>query len=136
MPFANWDLRGLIPAMTDNKNKETKGIKMSKAKHTPIPWKFVAQREYIRAKIILPPARILPDQGREGSAPSNGPWEDGEDEANAAFIVEAVNNHDRLKADRDALLEALERVGCQAPACCDNECYVCSAIAKAKKSSE
>lgn len=66
-------------------------------KHTPTPWKYIpSEGPNRRAKIAFPPHRDLPNAERIGCAPGNGPWDKGEDEANAAFIVRAVNLHDEM----------------------------------------
>lgn len=66
--------------------------------HTPTPWRVTRDE---RGEII----RAVDDTGR----PIASMWLNGDDaEANAAFIVEAVNSHAALKARIEALEAALE----------------------------
>ena len=68
-----------------------------KNEHTPTPWRYIPpDGPHYRAQIAMPAHESIPDQERIGCAPGSGIWDDGEDEANAAFIVEAVNSHTAL----------------------------------------
>jgi len=63
--------------------------------HTPTPW----SPEAVKSTWL------------RGSQLASGPFHSHvEQEANAAFIVEACNNYERLKAERDELLAALRKV--------------------------
>ena len=66
----------------------------TEVKATPRPWKAFG-RELVFGEDMWAIGELYNDP-REG-----------EPEANAALIVEAVNTYDKLKSDRDALLEAL-----------------------------
>lgn len=65
--------------------------------HTPGPWR-IAKRD---AAVISGPTGEIAFCGSKDLA---------RDDANAAFIVEACNNYDRLLAERAELVTALERV--------------------------
>jgi hypothetical protein len=71
-----------------------------KTKHTPTPWKVqygsIYQHESIGA------ARIASmDRGKDLTLPT-------ERDANAAFIVDACNNYERVIAERDELARVLK----------------------------
>jgi len=77
--------------------------------HTPTPWiKEVDECTKICTKIRTKTGALIAtlsfSDGRKGLRAA------GEVGANADLIVEAVNAHARLQADRDALLEACKRI--------------------------
>lgn len=80
---------------------------MSNAKHSPTPWR-VAKNLYGTANIIETEGRQIAACARE--CPSADLDADAkQDEANAAFIVEAVNAYERLVAENARLWERLQK---------------------------
>ena len=87
-------------------------MKNEKPKHTPLPWVSEPVRMSGRGKhsifrpCITADSKIIADLVWPGFSAMNAEKE--ERKANAAFIVEACNNHDRLEAVNAELLAALE----------------------------
>lgn len=77
-------------------------------KHTPIPWK--AKPDDHRNEIDIRSADGMALVVRFSFAGLPGSEVRARTEANAAFIVEAVNNYDRLRAVNADLLAALEAI--------------------------
>lgn len=89
---------------------------MTQSKHTPTPWRvdFLSdchkrQRPYISN---------TDDRNHRAIAEINYAWQNGTDsgvqridEANAAFIVKAVNNHEKLIRMLEAVLNTAETYG-------------------------
>lgn len=65
-------------------------------KHTPTPWSLGRQDDYSVKRVI--------ETANDYIASCDGSESEDVDEANAAFIVLAVNNHDNLVATLKALI--------------------------------
>lgn len=101
---------------------------IQEAKHSPIPWKACKNGECSCGQIWclpgdMPVYTVLPDGKRQIMGLACNEWGDAPDmiygavgkeeqKANAAFIVEAVNNHELLKESNAEMLEALKEVHC------------------------
>lgn len=99
-------------------------------KHTPIPWAVDYGGTPGHIKAVIKPGKHTPtvarydiwfdgDQFREKWAESAG-YSRQQEKANADFIVEAVNSHDRLKQDCANLLAALKQEA--------RNCYKCGGL--------
>ena len=77
------------------------------AEHTALPWKVVDRKGRGMTAIM----GVLASTGTYDNFLAEMHSQDTQEEAeaNAAFIVEAVNNHDRLASTVSLLMEALER---------------------------
>lgn len=76
------------------------------AEHTPTPWSVASKDRAIIREV--PGMADGYDHYMVGVLSSHSVVSHEEAKANAAFIVEAVNNHDRLTAEVSALRKALE----------------------------
>jgi hypothetical protein len=97
---------------------------MSEIKHTPTPWKVVSDPHFDSGLVYTSIQPVTVDEvAMKPLAMMNGEfhicrmshtaaeWRFNYHRANADFIVEAVNSHEGLTAERDRLREAFDRRG-------------------------